>query len=651
MKRIFKYFGAFLTAALMGTFTGCNILEPVSESADLGLGVKVFFPTKVVAGQPMTINGSGFTGVKEIVFPDGVRVTDFEIVSNEMIRVTAPAGLAAAGGKILVRTTDEEAESRLALTLGKTVVSGFSKQEGEEIGGGEQLTIYGEDLEFINKVELLDADGNPLIIEDAGFYRKGESSVIIMIPKKNIFEGKFIGKLYTYDGREFLLPELSYKPASDGGHWETVKTVIWENDDPAGHGPANWNGTYRFAGEGFETGEEIAIIPTETWEKMKSEPFYITFSHDDWFQVRVVTGWWNCQWPFGKEDDFTPNAHTDMLIDNGDGTYSIEINLKDTDLAASMDAEHLLFTGGGFTPLELYFSEDIWIDGGGHSEIVKTSVWENPDPAGIGPANWNGTYRFAGEGFETGEEIAIIPTETWEKMKSEPFYITFSHDDWFQVRVVTGWWNCQWPFGKEDDFTPNAHTDMLIDNGDGTYSIEINLKDTDLAASMDAEHLLFTGSGFTPLEIFFQEEIWVDGDGSPKEVPIWENDDPAGHGPANWNGTYRFAGEGFETGEEIAIIPTETWEKMKSEPFYITFSHDDWFQVRVVTGWWNCQWPFGKEDDFTPNAHTDMLIDNGDGTYSIEINLKDTDLAASMDAEHLLFTGSGFTPLKLYFLE
>ena len=58
-----------------------------------------------------------------------------------------------------------------------------------------------------------------------------------------------------------------------------------------------------------------------------------------------------------------------------------------------------------------------------------------------------------------------------------------------------------------------------------------------------------------------------------------------------------------------------------------------------------------KEDDFTPNAHTDMLIDNGDGTYSIEINLKDTDLAASMDAEHLLFTGSGHTPLKLYFLE
>ena len=45
------------------------------------------------------------------------------------------------------------------------------------------------------------------------------------------------------------------------------------------------------------------------------------------------------------------------------------------------------------------------------------------------------------------------------------------------------------------------------------------------------------------------------------------------------------------------------------------------------------------------------LRDNGDGTYSIEINLADTDLAANMDVEHLLFTGSGHTVLKLYFLE
>jgi len=243
MKKIFRYF--VLSLALTGAFTACDILNPVIEPADIGLGIKVFSPTKVVTGQPMTINGSGFADATEIVFPDGVTVTDFEIVSNDMIRVTAPAGIAAAGGKIIVRTAEDQVESPLALTLGKTVVSGYSKQPGEEIQGGEQITIYGTDLEFINSVELLDADGNPIILSDAMFYRKGTSSVVITVPKK-VYEGTFTGKLSTYDGQEILLPELKYKPAAEGGHWETQKTVIWENNTDMG--TVDWgNVNYRIA--------------------------------------------------------------------------------------------------------------------------------------------------------------------------------------------------------------------------------------------------------------------------------------------------------------------------------------------------------------------------------------------------------------------
>ena len=243
MKKIFKYLGIVLSVALMGAFTACQV-EKENESADLGLGIKVFFPTKVVAGQPMTINGSGFSDVREIVFPGDVSVTGFELVSDEMIRVVAPAGISSNGGKLYVVSSTDRAESRMPLTLGNTVISGFSKQDGEEIEGGQQLTIYGEDLEFITGVELLDEKEQPLLVGDELFYRKGTNTVIINIPKK-VFEGTYIGKLYTYDGKQFSLPELSYKPASDGGHWETVKKSLWKNDGTGG--PINWNGTYRFA--------------------------------------------------------------------------------------------------------------------------------------------------------------------------------------------------------------------------------------------------------------------------------------------------------------------------------------------------------------------------------------------------------------------
>ena len=374
MKKIVKYFGIFLSLALMGT--ACNIQEE-NGSADIGLGIKVFFPTKVVAGQPMTINGSDFSAVKEIVFPDGVGVSDFELVSNEMIRVTAPSGIASGGGKLIVRTSGEQAESTQTLTLGNTVVTGFSKQEGEEIQGGEQLTIFGTDLEFINGVKLLDPDGEEYILEDKDFYRKGTSSVIISIPKKNILDGAFVGKLLTYDGREFSLPELTYKPAADEGHWETQKVIIWENDDPDGHGAVSWNGTYRFALEGHDGNNEcIAEIPQDIWNRMMSETFYLDVQATD-PQIRVTNGWWDTQWL----SDFQPG--NERLTDNGDGTWTLEINFSDAaDFVATLEEKHLLFTGDRFTPMEIYFAEEIWVGGGGDAgngeiDIAPFTLYED----------------------------------------------------------------------------------------------------------------------------------------------------------------------------------------------------------------------------------------------------------------------------------
>ena len=231
MKNIFKFFRAFLMVAFAASLTGC-LAEDQLESADVGLHVKVVFPTKVVAGQPMTINGSGFSEATEIVFPGEIVVTDFQIVSNDMIRVNAPKGIAAEGGKILVRTAEGDAESPLPITLGKTVISGYSVTEGQEVEGGSQITIYGTDLEFVKAVELLDADGNPALIEDKTFVRKSTSNIIFTVPKK-VYEGTFAGKVYTLDEQMFNMPELAYKPAADGGYFETVEHVIWENDGSA----------------------------------------------------------------------------------------------------------------------------------------------------------------------------------------------------------------------------------------------------------------------------------------------------------------------------------------------------------------------------------------------------------------------------------
>jgi hypothetical protein len=632
MKKIFKYLGIVLSVALMGAFTACQV-EKENESADLGLGIKVFFPTKVVAGQPMTINGSGFSDVREIVFPGDVSVTGFELVSDEMIRVVAPAGISSDGGKIYVVSSTDKAESRMPLTLGNTVISGFSKQDGEEIEGGQQLTIYGEDLEFITGVELLNADGEPEITGDELFYRKGTSSVIINIPKK-VFEGTYIGTLYTYDGKQFSLPELSYKPASDGGHWEIVREIIWEND--GSHGAINWSGDYRFAGEGHETGEEIYSFPADQWARLKSETFYVLLEGRS-PQIRITTGWWSTNWTV---DDIFPG--NELLTDNDDGTYILEVNLSGAQaLLDLLDDQHMLLTGSGYTPLAIYFEKEEWVEGGGHEEIVKTSIWKNDGSHGA--INWSGDYRFAGEGHETGEEIYSVPADQWAKLKSETFYVLLEGGS-PQIRITTGWWTTTWTV---DDIFPG--NELLTDNGDGTYVLEVNLSGAQaLLDLLDVQHLLLTGSGYTPLELYFEETIWVEGDGdTPQEVDIWEND--GSHGAINWGGDYRFAPESNSTGEEIYTVPQDVWDKMKTGTFYLeaAIATPDWYNMRITTGWWTATWTgadIGKGDE--------RIILSDDGTtFKLEINFDGDPILDVLDAQHLLFTGEGYTPLRLYLIE
>ena len=654
MKNIFKFFGTILTVVLAAALTGCSLDEQL-ESADLGLHVKVFFPTKVVEGQPMTINGSGFTEVTEIVFPGDVVVTDFQIVSNDMIRVDAPAGIAAEGGKIVVRTAEKEAESPLPLTLGCTKISGYSVEAGTTVDGGSQITIYGTDLEFINGIELLDADGNPALIEDKAFNKKATASIIFTVPKK-VYEGTFVGKVYTIDGKTFEMPELTYKPATDGGYFETVEHVIWENDGSIG--AAGWDNTYRFALEGTNGGDASVDVPADLWEKLKTGPFNVLLkSVADWWQVRVLTGHWQAQWPQAQTTDgeFDLNINwTDIVVDNGDGTFTLTLDFTGHGILDLMDVQNLLFAGSGFQILKIYTSEEVWVPGGA-VEIVRTSIWKND--GSVGAAAWSGSpYRFGMEGMDGNNEcVATIAPDVWEKMKTTPFKVQVqpaTEGGAWQIRVLDGWWSVGNDASGALDFT--ASSEGMVDNGDGTFTFELDVKthpspDTPLVDIIDAQHLLFAGDGFIISELYWEEEVLVPGGGGqPAEVVVWEND---GSFPScNWGGHYRFGLEGMDSLNECAAtFPADVWERLKSAPFNILIEPvGDWFSIRVMDGWWSVGNDQSGARDLTPN--TEGVVNNGDGTWVVPISLPE-DLLPVLDAQHLLFSGGEYTILKIYYYE
>ena len=655
MKNIFKFFGAFLTVALSAALTGCMPEEQL-ETADLGLHIKVFSPTKVVAGQPMTINGSGFSDVTEIVFPDGVSVTDFEIVSNDMIRVKAPKGILAEGGNIIVRTeAGEEAVSPLPLTLGETKISGCSLEAGAEVEGGSQITIYGTDLEFVTGIEVKDEEGNPLLVEDKLFHKKSTSTIIFTVPRK-VFEGEFEPVIYTVDEKTFKMPMFKFKPAADGGYWDIVEHVIWENTDPEGNGSVSWSSQYRFHGEGLpDTNNEcIATIAAADWDVIKNGTFYLKFKPDaDAYQIRANTGWWS----FDKDGAHDIHGGDERIIDNGDGTFSLAYTLSEEPLASGIlgliDEQHLLFTGSGYTPLMLYYTEEVWVEGGGTVEIVRTSIWKND--GSVGAANWDGTYRFAMEGKDAlGECVAEIPADIWEKMKTTPFNVQITPAaDWWQVRILDGHWSIG--NSESNDISPNT-PDKFIDNGDGTFTFVVDLQaypaeGDKLVTTVDEKHFLMSGSGFIVNEMYWEEEVFVPGGGASETV-VWEND--GSFGVANWsNHFYRFCLEGKDAnGECAAEIAADHWEHMKASPFKVQIQQgEDWWQVRILDGHWSIG--NAESNDISPNT-PDKFVDNGDGTFTFEVDLQtypDTDnpLVTTVDEKHLLFAGAGFIIQKIFY--
>ena len=441
MKKIFKYFGLFLSVVLVGAFTSCNP-DNGGEAADLGLGIKVFFPTKVVAGQPMTINGSGFSEVTEIVFPGNVSVSksDFELVSDEMIRVHAPAGIAAEGGPLTIRTADDEAVSDVALTVGNPVVSGYSKQAGESVEFGELFYIYGQDLEFLSSVELLDADGNPYVIPESLFYRKGTSTVIFKVPM-NTFEGTFPGKVNSINGKTFAIPELTYAPPAGGGHWEMKEITLFEGESVFDA----WSATLVIDAAKFADAAEGGVI--RVYYKDKGDDYLPIFKH--------VSDW--SDW----------SAFQD-IIKHENGYFESTIT---ADALDELKSEGLRFQGLGFTITQVLLVQNMWIDDGGEPAQQEEVIWDQE----VVFDGWSASFVIDAAKFAKAKEGNVIRVFT--KDKGDDYNPIFKHvDSW------ADWTEFQDIIVKTDDYFESTITEAVLEE-------------------LQSAGLRFQGVGFTVTEV------------------------------------------------------------------------------------------------------------------------------------------------------
>ena len=167
--------------------------------------------------------------------------------------------------------------------------------------------------------------------------------------------------------KEPLIPE-EVEPVTEGD--------IWENDGTVG--AAAWSASpYRFAKEGMDgLNECCAQIPAAVWEGMKIAPFCVNVkpatAETEWWQIRVLDGWWTKNDESGDSDI---NPQSAGLVNNGDGTYTFQVDLaSNPELVALIDKQHLLFAGDGFIINKMYFG-DLPTPGEPEQPELQKSEW------------------------------------------------------------------------------------------------------------------------------------------------------------------------------------------------------------------------------------------------------------------------------------
>ncbi len=220
MKKILSYI-TLLLIAVAPVLTACS--DDQDEEGISGLAIRSFMPTSVMENLEMTINGTGFSDVDAVVFPGGVTVTDFELVSSSLIRLNVPADIDPDGGKLVLMAGDDTVESSESMTIAQPAVSGM--EPGDEIEPTNTLTINGEDMQCIKEVRFpSQIVGDSITVETMSFLRKSSDNLKLRVPA-NTLGGMVSFTLVAADGSMLQTDDINVVVSEDAPSNAIVCTI------------------------------------------------------------------------------------------------------------------------------------------------------------------------------------------------------------------------------------------------------------------------------------------------------------------------------------------------------------------------------------------------------------------------------------------
>lgn len=235
----------------------------------------------------------------------------------------------------------------------------------------------------------------------------------------------------------------------------------------------------------------------------------------------------------------------------------------------------------------------------------------------------------------------VTPAEAVENLEAEDFTVLLNT---VQTRAVNIKTICEFDFSKDPEkgmVSIRADVSEYSPDEGQILTAAVSVK-TDIKGATASS---LTTKFVNVKTIFSPPQEPDPQEGELVEVVVWENDGTCGE--INWNGVYRFSNTEHSSSEEIYAIPMEQWAVIKEGVFRVAVETTEGSNIRITTGWWTG----GTYGGIDHNC-IDMVNVDENGSKYIEVNIKeDGNLYDNIDAQHLLFTGSGYTVKKIYYFE
>jgi len=172
VNQLFSY-SALLLLILVAA---CNEYPEVDSVG--GSKSVIILPNPAEVGQAVTIAGSNFKSVTEVVFPGNVSVSAITHVGEYQINMVVPAG--ADNGNITLKSSDGDIHVPEVFRVLKPAITSIVEKTGKtELGPNDVMIIRGKDLEPVVEVIF---PGN-LSVKSIDFIKKINEAIQVTVPR------------------------------------------------------------------------------------------------------------------------------------------------------------------------------------------------------------------------------------------------------------------------------------------------------------------------------------------------------------------------------------------------------------------------------------------------------------------------------------